>query len=66
MQVSVTYEKKTKKISLKGGATALLALKKAGINPEMVLIKRGGEIIPDAEKLKAGDKIELLRVVTGG
>lgn len=66
MNVSLVFGKIKKKLVLGSGATAHDALKKAGINSEMVLIKRNGEIIPDAEKLKDGDKLELLRVVTGG
>jgi len=66
MNVSVVFGKIKKKLILGSGATAYDALKKAGINPEMVLVKREGKIIPDAEKLKDNDKLELLRVVTGG
>jgi len=66
MNVLVVFGKIKKKLVLGSRATAHDALKKAGINPEMVLIKRAGEIIPDAELLKDGDKLELLRVVTGG
>jgi len=32
----------------------------------MVLIKRGGEIIPDSEELEDKDKIEIIQVVSGG
>ena len=66
MNVSVVYGRLKKKLVLGSRATAFDALKKAGINPEIVLIKREGEIIPDAELLNDGDKLELLRVVTGG
>lgn len=66
MQVSVSYMGKKRKIALKSGATVGDAMKKSGVNAEMVLVKRGKEIIPDAEKLKDGDKLVLLRVVTGG
>ena len=39
---------------------------KMDVNPETVIVKKGGEIILEEEKLKDGDKLELIRVVSGG
>ena len=66
MHVYATYGKVKKKLALRYGAIALDVLQILKINPEMVLIKRGGEIIPDSEELSDNDKIEIIQVVSGG
>lgn len=66
MHVFATYGKVKKKLALRYGAIALDVLQILKINPEMVLVKRGGEIIPDNEELKDSDKIEIIQVVSGG
>ena len=66
MHIYATYGKVKKKLALKYGAIALDVLQIMKINPEMVLIKRGGEIIPDNEELSDNDKIEIIQVVSGG
>ena len=47
-------------------AKAIDVVQKLGINPETVLVKRGREIITDDEALANGDRIELIKVVSGG
>lgn len=66
MHVFATYGKTKKKLSLGHGAVALDVIQILKINPEMVLVKRGGEIIPDTEELEDNDKIEIIQVVSGG
>ncbi len=66
MHVFATYGKVKKKLALRYGAIALDVLQILKINPEMVLVKRGGEIIPDNEELNDNDKIEIIQVVSGG
>lgn len=66
MHVYTTYGKAKKKLALRYGAIALDVLQILKINPEMVLIKRGREIIPDSEELHDGERIEIIQVVSGG
>ncbi|MCX6817647.1 MAG: MoaD/ThiS family protein [Candidatus Aenigmarchaeota archaeon] len=47
-------------------AKAIDAVQKLGVNPETVLVRRGREIITDDEPLANNDKIELIKVVSGG
>jgi thiamine biosynthesis protein ThiS len=37
-----------------------------GMNPEIFLVKRNDEIIHEYELLKENDKIELIKVISGG
>ena len=48
------------------GLTIREAVKRVGITPETVLPTRDGELIPDTERLKEGDVIVLISVISGG
>lgn len=37
-----------------------------GMNPEVFLVKRNNEIVHEYETLKEGDRIELIKVISGG
>lgn len=65
MKVLVRYLKKDHSVELKEG-TVEEALKGAGIVPQTVISKLNGTIVPDSSVLKDGDKIEAIRVVSGG
>lgn len=36
------------------------------INPQEVLVKLNGEFVPDIQKVKAGDRLELLEITSRG
>ena len=42
------------------------AIQKAGINPLEVLVKINGKFVPDIEKVRDGDKVELLQITSRG
>lgn len=48
------------------GSTVAEALRSAGINPQNVLVKSGGVIVPDDQKVRDGQKLEAFRVVSSG
>ncbi len=49
-----------------GAKTVLELLRKINMNPETVIVSVNGKIVPEQTKLKASDKVEVLRVVSGG
>lgn len=55
-----------KLLKAKNGARVIDVLKMAKINPETVLVKRGGQLIPHDETLKDNDILELIAVISGG
>ena len=65
MRIAVRYLNDEKTVEL-DNATVEKALKAAGIGTQMVIAKVNGSIVPDSEPLKDGDKIEAIRVVSGG
>jgi sulfur carrier protein ThiS len=38
----------------------------AGLNPLEVLIKINGEFVPDTQRVKSGDRLELLEITSRG
>ena len=66
MEISMVYLNKENVIKARETASVEQVLRKAGINPQMVLVRKGGEIIPDTETLRDKDRIEVIRVVSGG
>ncbi|MFH1106175.1 MAG: sulfur carrier protein ThiS [Candidatus Aenigmatarchaeota archaeon] len=47
-------------------ATVAELLQKIGMNPETVIVSVNGNIVPEQTKLKKSDKVDVLRVVSGG
>ncbi len=64
--VCATYLGKGHKVGIGATISIEKLLKKMGINPEIVIVSVNGEITPDNEKVKAGDKVEIIKVVSGG
>jgi sulfur carrier protein ThiS len=54
-----------KRITIRGTAVGDV-LASVGINPETVLVSRDNEILLETDKLHNGDKLELVRVISGG
>lgn len=55
-----------KEYEVPAGITVKQALKQVGILPETVLATRNGELITEDERLKEGDEIRLVAVISGG
>ncbi|MBI4174320.1 MAG: MoaD/ThiS family protein [Candidatus Aenigmarchaeota archaeon] len=55
-----------KAIELKEGSNVFEALEAAKINHETVLVKRQSKLVPHDAKLKDGDSLELITVISGG
>jgi sulfur carrier protein ThiS len=66
MAVIVLSEGRPKKVKMGKGFTVADVLRSAGINPQEVLVKVKGTIVPDDLKVRDGQKLETLRVVSGG
>ncbi len=46
--------------------TVAEVLDELGINRETVVVSRNGEITVEEDALKAGDEIEIIKIVSGG
>jgi sulfur carrier protein ThiS len=60
------FAPKERDLDLEEGATADDAPRACGIRPELVLVFRDERPIPGDAPLKEGDRIRILRVVSGG
>lgn len=44
----------------------IYVLEELGLNPETLVVKRNGKIVPEDETLEDGDEVEIIPVVSGG
>ena len=65
IKVKITLSIRGKKKTV-NGKTLPEILEKEGINPEEYVLVKGNEIVLEDEKLKDGNEIKLLPVVSGG
>ncbi|MFH0889623.1 MAG: sulfur carrier protein ThiS [Candidatus Aenigmatarchaeota archaeon] len=65
MKIEVVWSGTTKKVETKSRTIESL-LKELGINSETVIVSVNGEIVPESQKIRKNDRIEILKVVSGG
>jgi sulfur carrier protein ThiS len=68
-QISLTIRGRKKPVSRRFNSKSSVAesiLKEMGINPLEVLIKLNGEFVPDNQRARKGDRIELLEITSRG
>ncbi|MBI4176382.1 MAG: MoaD/ThiS family protein [Candidatus Aenigmarchaeota archaeon] len=66
MQITVSYLGKRHEVDVRERPAVMDILKKMGVNPETVLVRKNGEIVPDTDPVGPGDVLEVLKVVSGG
>lgn len=66
MENSIQIRYRNQIYELEPGLTLLEALEKLDIDPESVLAIREGEMIGGSYRLKAGDEVRLVAVISGG
>jgi len=57
---------RTRRLKVDPGTTIAELLKRVGQNRETVVVRLNGRIVAEEERLKEGDLIEVIPVVTGG
>ncbi len=60
----ITFRDQTWEI--KGGITARDAIKKAGLDPESVLVTVNAKLVTDDVILRENDEVRLVAVISGG
>lgn len=63
---TATLVLRDKEYTVPAGITVKKALRQIGIPAESVLPTRDGELITEDERLRAGDVIKLVAVISGG
>jgi len=66
MNVKYVMDGKARAIALPKGASLKDLVEKIGFNTETVLLRVGGDIVPESTKITGKEKIEVLKVVSGG
>ncbi len=67
MAIKIISEEEEKVIKLENKSMSIEELlRKVGINPVTVIVKKNDKIVPVEEKANDGDVLELIPVVSGG
>lgn len=66
MDIAVTYEEKKRKLDFKTCPKVSDMLKTLDINAETVIVKINNEVEPEDIKIKKEDKIEIIKIISGG
>jgi sulfur carrier protein ThiS len=66
VNVKLLPERDVRTVELEKGADGFKLLSAVGINPENVIIIRGDKPIPVDSKIRQGDDLKVIRVVSGG
>ncbi|NOQ37355.1 thiamine biosynthesis protein ThiS [archaeon] len=66
MDIAVTYEGKKRKLKLDADLKVSDMLKTLDINAETVIVKVNNEVEPEDVRIKKEDKIEIIKIISGG
>lgn len=66
VQATVEPDGRREKVDLHDGGTGMDLLKALDLPPDMYILSRREEILPEDEPLKDGDDLRLVAVVSGG
>lgn len=66
MKVRLRQGREEEEVELEEGASVGEALKKARVNRETVVVRKGGKVVTEEEELSQGDTLELITVISGG
>lgn len=66
IKVKIAGQRSSRRLKVDSGTTIAELLKRIGQNRETVVVRLNGRIVAEEERLKRGDLVEILPVVTGG
>ncbi|HID12002.1 MAG TPA: sulfur carrier protein ThiS [Candidatus Latescibacteria bacterium] len=66
VRVVVSHDRKEEIVDVRPGTTVQRVLERLGISREAVVVKRNDRIVPEETVLHDGDRLEIIRVVSGG
>ncbi len=66
MKIVVHVMNKKKCIEVPERSKVIDIMRKVNVNPETVIVKRGDNILLEDEVLRKNDKLELIRIISGG
>jgi sulfur carrier protein len=64
--VKVRLRNPDREVEVVGGRPVRTVLDELGVNPDTVLVIRGGELVTRETRLDDGDEIEIRPVISGG
>lgn len=64
--ITVLFQNRKYKFESRKTIKAVDLLNKMNINPEIILISKNGKIVTEEDFIENNDKIELLKIISGG
>ena len=64
--VEACYQGQTQQVDVPENCTVEALLKTLKINPETVVVSKNKTIVADTETLKPGDRVDIIRIISGG
>ena len=66
MRVMVRHMEKRRSLNVPEKSKVIDVIRKVKVNPETVIVKRGEEILLEDEVVGKNDKLEFIRIISGG
>lgn len=66
MKIKAKILEKTRSVELPNGATVADLFSELGENTETYIVERSGKVIIEKDKLRDGNEVELIKIVSGG
>ena len=66
MRVVVHHMEKKRNMEVPEKSKVIDIIRKANVNPETVIVKRGKDVLLEDETVRKNDRLELIRIISGG
>ncbi len=66
MDITVKLSEKERAITIPEGSNSFALLKNLGLYPDAVLLFRNGSVLTEDEEISNGDRIEIMKIASGG
>jgi sulfur carrier protein len=66
MKVFVRLMDRKKRVEVPERSKVRDVIKRAKVNPETVIVRRGEDILLETDSVRKNDEIELIRIISGG
>lgn len=66
MKINLRLRDRERSVEMKGKPTVSDVLEKLEINTETVIVKRGKDILLEEDEVLENEKLELIRIISGG
>lgn len=66
MKITIQLVNKKKSVEVPEKSKVVDVIKKAEINPETIIVRRGEDILLEEDVVRKNDTLEMIRIISGG